>query len=162
VRYLRTVCSAIIVFSTIIAATCNGAEIEVDGNWWNSQPPAQRLSWLGGFMIGRNEEARLTLLLMSGAKFAINVPNCDQHCYANIYTYQLRLAKMVEDAARYYNGITVGQIADGLSTMFNDYRNRQIRLRYAVAIVEDSIKGSTDEQIQGRLEALRRGCPDRC
>ena len=130
----------------------NGAENR-DGNWWNAQSRSSQ--YLAGFLDGVVATNGNTKLLLS--PWFTPAPKCDtEACYAKMSEYARNLGALITKDERRYDGVTVGQIADGLSRLFSDYRNRQIGVIDVEEVVKDSIRGSTDDQIQRRLELLRK------
>jgi hypothetical protein len=54
-------------------------------------------------------------------------------------------------------GMTVGQMTDGLDALFEDFKNRAIKLTKAVYVVKKQIKGAPDEEVEAVLSWLRSG-----
>ena len=65
------------------------------------------------------------------------------------------ISSSIDEHQRLYNGVTAGQIADGISCIYADYRNLQINVINVDEIVLDGIRGSSDEFIRKRLEYFR-------
>ncbi|TAN35383.1 hypothetical protein EPN27_03965 [Patescibacteria group bacterium] len=52
-------------------------------------------------------------------------------------------------------GITNGQLVEGLNTFYGDFKNKQIKLRDAVYVVKQQIKGASPEEVEAILRFLR-------
>jgi hypothetical protein len=57
----------------------------------------------------------------------------------------------------YFSGVNAKQLTDGLDTFFADYRNRQLRVTFAVLVVLSTISGMPLKEVDEWTEDLRRG-----
>jgi hypothetical protein len=51
--------------------------------------------------------------------------------------------------------ITNGQLVEGLNLLFDDFKNKQIKVRDAIYVVKKQIKGASPEEIEATLQYLR-------
>ena len=128
-----------------------------DGNWWNAQSRAFQTAWVVGFLHGvvSADGQMKSILGFALLNSAYVCQGDDQACPININEYAHYLEKEIDKDEHAYVAVTVGQIVDGISNTYSDYRNRSIGIIDAEQLVIDSIRGLTDEQIQQRLSHLR-------
>lgn len=128
-----------------------------DGNWWNAQPRSAQLAWVTGFLDGVVATQGDIDMSLSMGSANVAMPRCTaKGCYDNMTEYGRNLQAQLDKSVGRYDNVTVGQIVDGLTSVYSDYRNRQIGVIDAEIIVMESIGGSSDAQIQKRLEYMRK------
>ena len=98
------------------------------GNWWRDLPELERVLYATGLMDGIYAEERV------------------QGADASYFAMSAQLGE-----------VTAGQLADGITAFYRDYRNRQIRVALALFPVVASIHGTTPEQIESLVISLRSG-----
>lgn len=128
-----------------------------DGNWWLEFTSPQKLIYIVGFLDGTNFAAddfvgRIGLRVMTGDGYP---KGCDEKCAAGVVGWAAKLKDDVIDKPS-LRGVLAGQLADGLDKIFSDYRNRRILVVNAVQVEFESIQGSSDSDIEKRLEYFRR------
>lgn len=130
----------------------------LDGEWWNSMTRGDRLLYIIGFADGRHYEFQnwdLVTLVVYPLDTGKELSKEQKKLVA---TY---LAQVKAKAARMMDGdlkgATTTQLVDGLDALYADFRNRRILVKNALAIAFRSIGGSTDEDVQKMLEAMRQG-----
>ena len=62
--------------------------------------------------------------------------------------------------AKYIEKITARQLVDGLDSFYADYKNRGIRIRYAVWLVVLGIAGEPEDALQERIELFRKSAAE--
>ncbi len=131
--------------------------IKQDGNWWNMLTRGERIVYVAGFVDGThatyNRADAVAQVSVLEASPPCKAKDCSDSIKMN-YAHGIHGAWSKSESR--YNGITIGQIVDGLTTLFSDYRNRAIRLRDAEDAVIDSIKGASDDSTRDHLEYLRK------
>ena len=119
-----------------------------DGNWWisdsNKGPDADlhQLMYVAGFIEGLN--AGLGQLDVAIIGNHLNEKN--NSCVMEVITAYKKLSA-------YTDGVTMGQVWDGLNDFYKDYRNRSISVTSAIDLVLRQIKG---ENVDGLIVAHRR------
>jgi hypothetical protein len=126
-----------------------------DGTWWNALPQALRLAWAAGFLDGTTSASESYLAFLGLGTMSKNMPDCSPPCYQKMLEFGRNISSSIDEHQRLYNGVTAGQIADGISRVYADYRNLQINVINIEEIVLDGIRGSSDEFIRKRLEYFR-------
>jgi hypothetical protein len=67
------------------------------------------------------------------------------------------LEKMcLNDAQFDYDGIAMGQFIDGIDAFYNDYRNKQLEVGWAIQYARDSIKGKPTQDLDAEVALWRR------
>ena len=109
--------------------------IDMDGDDWTGFAEAIKIGYILGFQSG-------TYGVIIG-NLQKNAKNRDSKAWNN-------------QLVQYYLGkITVGQIINGLDVLYGDFKNKQIKLVYAVYIVKKQINGASSEEIEAILQYLR-------
>jgi hypothetical protein len=98
------------------------AQSDFDGDFWISKTDAIKLTYVLGFVDGRNDG-------IGAAAEAVGTTVNDP-----------RLSKLSSEA-------TVGQIVDGVDDFYKDWRNRKVLLRHAMQYVEDEAQGKDDSKL---------------
>lgn len=98
------------------------AQSDFDGDFWIPKNQAVKLSYVSGFVDGRNDGIN-DLAEVLGIK--IDDP---------------RVSKLG-------SSITVGQIVDGVDEFYKDWRNRKVLLRDAMQYVGDEANGKDDSKL---------------
>lgn len=57
--------------------------------------------------------------------------------------------------------VNIKQVVDGLDVLYEDYKNRNIQIAYAIHVVKKQIQGASEEEINAILEYLRGGMKDK-
>lgn len=110
-----------------------------DGNWWRGHNEIEKANYLTGFLDGMGIGALFAQLHVADTKCVVDADKSFQ-------------AASVE----YFGNIVVGQVADGLNTLYNDFRNRSITVVNGVWIVAMQISGKPASEIEKEIEKLRR------
>src|SRR5258708_892616 len=122
-QYLRFA----VLLSVIGSLAAQGAESRRDGNWWRHLPELERLAYVVGFFDGMG----------LGHEFSYwGLPSKDGKVDSFTEAVGVSYALMEE---KYLKGVTNNQIADGITKLYADYRNRTIMLHGAVWLVLNSI-----------------------
>jgi hypothetical protein len=109
-----------------------------DGNWWRSQSSDAKYNYMTGFIDG----------LQLGHDFS----------YWKFIQKNGDCASLVSDSynthlTKYLVNVTNGQIADGLTSFYEDYRNRRILTSRAVWLVLNEIAGTLKDVENWRKNA---------
>jgi hypothetical protein len=119
-------------------------QIRRDGNWWRGVPPDHQLDYMVGFVDG----------LALGHVFSYwNLKDLDGKLDV---AGGFRASKAYDESYRLLEKTTNGQLVDGLSKVYGDYRNRQILVSDAVWIVVLGINGMSDKDMEVLLISSRK------
>jgi hypothetical protein len=133
------------VFSLLISTS---AAISFGGDDWNALTKGEKITFTTGFFAGAKYEAKVwdLSLALADPKFTPALAH---------------YAAGIEDIANQHNSremrnVTAQQIADGLDTIYADYRNRRIEVDDATTVVLRSLDGTPDPEIEKLLEEKRK------
>lgn len=107
---------------------------ELDGNNWRGWGQAGKGGYVLGFMVGINYVAE------------------DNMEFARALRENMVLSNL--DRFEIYN-ITVNQILDGLDKLYEDFKNRNIKISDGFYVVKGQIQGTPNEDIERILLYLR-------
>jgi len=137
---------AAIVFAALVSTSAFASD--QNGDWWNGLSRNERLVYVSGIFSGIQYEYKVW-----DFGLVLSDKTSSQE--------SLEHDKSVEDFATKHNekefrNVSAGQIADGLTALYSDYRNRRITVDGAFIIVVRSLDGSPDEEVQKLLEEKRQ------
>jgi hypothetical protein len=111
-----------------------------NGVWWNQLSTTERLFFLEGYIDGL---ARADFLLTQNLKVRKQkLPDVSTN-------------EEVTSFFKFYK-ITYGQFMEGLNTFYADYRNPQINFDVAILYIRDQIHGTSQKDLDLRLEDMRK------
>jgi hypothetical protein len=146
---------------------------EFDGNAWNQMHEALKIGYVKGFMVGIIHVIEESVDKEGYAKRAYRRPDRAANIYYRVlgerdslrhlfsssdckWVVGYEIYKINEELLRYpIYGITVGQIVDGLNELYEDYKNRSIKVQDAIYVFRKQIKGASQEEIEQILVYLR-------
>lgn len=102
-----------------------------DGNDWNTWNKDMKISYVHGFVDGANG-------VFLGIFSIGEIPNKKLSGYV-------------------ITGMTLGQLTDGIDSLYLDFKNRSIPLVFAIYVVNRQIKGTSTNDIERILLWLRTG-----
>src|SRR4030042_974434 len=102
-----------------------------DGNDWNSWNQSMKIGYVHGFVDGTNG-------MFLGIFGVGDKPNPKLSGYV-------------------ITGMTLGQIIDGINSLYSDFMNRSIPLVFGIYVVNKQIKGTPQEDLEKILLWLRSG-----
>ena len=116
-----------------------------DGTWWRGLEPSERLMLVIGFLDG----------IELGNKFSYwglitNGIVKDQACFNTVKDSFLGYAD------RYFKNVTAGQLSDGMTAFYADYRNRSLTIPDAVWLVLQGISGVPADELEKKTENFRK------
>ncbi len=118
----------------------------MDGTWWQRTDKTTKVTFLVGVREGAhfmaNHAAFSTCRHLLADKFA----QCQQKAEADMY----------ETFGRYSNGVTHGQLYDGIDALYADYRNRRLSITALMPVVLRSIGGMPSAEADRWLELMRQ------
>ena len=117
---------------TLLVCFSGMAVAENNGNWWRSLPTSGKVGYVMGYLDGGCDGAMRVLDEIQ--------PNDEQ---------RKRIQKCV-----WPDGVTYGQIVDGVNHFYSDYRNRLILTDSALRCVKSEIEGKPLSQSQ--IEQTRK------
>jgi hypothetical protein len=111
-----------------------------NGHWWLSQVPHDRISFLEGYVAAKTDSNAS----LQGLKRSGKVTSEDG----------LRVLDVEQEASDFYN-LSLGQLSDGLTHFYSDYRNETVDFNGALSFVRHQIRGRTQEQLDRELILIR-------
>ena len=138
---------ALLVASAAIAGT------GYSGDWWTHLSFDDKVHYLVGFLDGQTLAHRK---FDSSIFHALQDPKTGQYDQ-NRNPGLIALQNAVQAEYKIdFNGVSPGQLIEGLNKLYADYRNLRIELADALDVVVLSISGGTDAQTEGLLEFYRK------
>jgi hypothetical protein len=113
-----------------------------DGTWWRGLSASDHITYVVGFMDGMQLGGEFSYWHMSDSE--------QKSCAgltANSYSQMLD---------KYLGKVTAGQLTDGLTDFYEDYRNRSILIHGAVWLVVQSISGVPKDELEKLIESWRK------
>jgi hypothetical protein len=144
----------------------------IDGNDWRAWEAYQKYSFISGFLAGteyvvennlQSQDEKYDSNKASDIYISYIVP--DEKKPKNHFT-RYEVLVLLGSVKEQFNsslfqytvqGITNGQIVDGLDLFYADFKNRQIKLKDAIYAVKKQIQGATPEENEAVLLYLRTG-----
>ena len=124
---------------TLVALPALAQNNRRDGNWWNEQPQSLRATYILGLFDGTDV----------GFDFSVWEGKSEEWTQKAQHSWE-------KYTSTYLNNVTAGQLSDGLTALYKDFRNRSIPIRYGVWIVLNQISGTSTEQVEQLLENFRK------
>jgi hypothetical protein len=113
-----------------------------DGNWWTTQTAVTKLDYMIGFFDGIE-------LGHEFSEWGLLKDSAQTPCISSV------TSSYGEHIDKYLAHVTNDQLVDGLDVFYKDYRNRRIRIRYAVWLVVNGIAGKPQAEIDRMTENFR-------
>jgi len=123
----------IILFLFLISSVARADWLYPDGHEWNSWEKKEKIHFINGFMNGANSVA------------------------ISYFTISIEIGKTPEQfiTAFAFDGISVGQLLDGIDLLYSDFKNRSIAVFFALYVVKKQVKGTPPEDIERILLWMR-------
>ncbi len=119
-----------------------------NGYWWLSSTPSYKLGWVSGY--GMAMESAYTVqavrCVATMPMYKKEYPNTDP---------KVLMQTFCPSAEFDYDGIAMGQFVDGMDAFYNDYRNKQLTVDFAIQYVRDSIKGKSPQELEAEVTMWR-------
>jgi hypothetical protein len=132
------------------AALSNSDKLEMNGIWWANSNPSFRLGWVSGYARAM-DYAGVLQIGTCAAELPIyqkQFPNTDP---------QVLLQRLcLSDKSFDYDGITMNQFVDGVNAFYQDYRNQQVEITWAIQYARDEIRGKPTSELESEVGAWRR------
>ena len=132
----------VLLFIFLTSATVASDEhwIDHNGEWWLAQTPRDKLSFLEGYIVAKNDtQISLERFKRSGQDFGKDA---------------LRMVELELESSDFYR-LSMGQLSDGLDQFYRDYRNKMVDFSNAVGYVKHEIRGRPQEQLHRELILIR-------
>lgn len=129
---------AVLILTSSNVAT---AQSQRNGNWWLSIAYSYRGAYITGLFDGKNVAETFIVNSLKNDGKQINAIDVSMVC-----------GKL--DGV--FGNVTSGQLADGLSSFYSDYRNRKILVEDAIPVVIGEIDGVSEKILKESTENLRR------
>lgn len=122
-----------------------------NGYWWSGMTPSYKLGWVSGYAMAMDSAASLQMgtCMANMPLYRKEWPNADP----KVVLQKMCLSETQLD----FDGIAMGQFADGIDSFYSDYRNKQLDINWAIQYARDAIKGKPASELDAEL-ALWRGC----
>lgn len=114
-----------------------------DGSWWRGLPVDDRVTYVVGFLDGMELGNEFSHWQMSDSEKKIGCAGVAVNSYNQMTN-------------KYLGKVTAGQLADGLTNFYEDYRNRSILIHGAVWLVLQSIGGVPKDALEKSIESWRK------
>jgi len=146
---------------------------EFDGNDWNEMDETLKIGYVKGFIAGTIFVIEENIHPRAYALRAYKNPEKGKKKYHRILGARDTLSTVFTSSdgkwavayeqysrnERLYRytiyGITVGQIVDGLDELYEDFKNRSIKVQDAMYLIKKQIKGAPEEEVRQLLIYLR-------
>lgn len=113
--------------------------IDIDGNDWTGYPEAIKAGYVIGFLSG---------------SYGVIAGNVQKGKDRGSKARNSQLGQY------FIGGISPSQIITGLDALYGDFKNKQIKLIFAVYIVKKQISGGSAEEIESILQYMRTDMTD--
>jgi hypothetical protein len=164
-----TLCMVIVLLHASICLAVDDVT-EWDGNNWRQFDRTMKVMFVTGFMVGSDNIVSHHLISIEGYDKE-KAQSLSSKVYSLKDGEKITLSKEETLSLQYevyfdanqslmtyvLNGITVGQIMDGLNALYEDFKNRSIQLSDAIYIVKKQIRGAPKEDIEQILLFFRSG-----
>jgi hypothetical protein len=139
---LRTLVSVLLLLSVL-----SWGQGRRDGNWWRQLDSETRVAFMVGFLDG----------IHMGTNFSYwGDAHVNGTGKVDVGFYQRIQASMRVMAKKYMMNVETGQLSDGITAFYGDYRNRSILVSDAVWIALRSIAGDPQAEIDQTVVNLRK------
>ena len=128
-----------LVLTLILSGTASAQDAH-DGNLWRTLSRELKVSYVQGLLDG------MVLGVMLARE---SLPRTDACQEKYIPSYQNAFKREIE-------GVSPAQIADGVDTLFKDYRNRSLLITDAIYVTLKAIGGTPPEDVEKLLQSVRR------
>ena len=137
---------AVVGVLSFAVSQCVFAVEQHDGAWWAITSPPQQLGYLLGLSDAEAEaQASCDLFWRVQIRLAPN-KTCSDFVAKRQIVSESRTPKVG----------TFGQVMQGLSEFYMDYKNQMILVMHAMIIVEHKIRGTPDAEVQKVIEVWRK------
>jgi hypothetical protein len=147
-RAWRSVGAAVVLTCCAIASDASAqTETAHDGNWWQSQSRPEQLAYVVGLMDGVQDLALVIMLDALPETSAVSEDAAKQ-----------AMAAVVRSTTSIVEAIpssTIGQISDGITEFYKDFRNRRLAAINGAVTVFKQISGTPQAEIDAMLERMR-------
>lgn len=118
-------------FAVLLTPFLSAQEKARDGYWWKSLNENQQTFFVAGYIEGMTTA-------FDHLGFIEDIGNPNKDTKASI--------KVVRDAIDYF-GIYTGQLRDGVTSFYADYRNQSLKVITALMYARDQIKGKPQDEL---------------
>jgi hypothetical protein len=143
---------------------------EMDGIEWRGSTIAYKIGFVAGFLGGTTyiidaftyfptyDEEKNTQLSKKIADLLAKKQSDKQAISINeLFLWNHALTKNRSFLLKKYGiyEITTGQIVEGLDKLYEDFKNRRIKVQDAIYVIKKQIRGETEEEVEAVLQYLR-------
>lgn len=129
-----------------------------DGSWWRTLTGPEKAVYVAGIWDGiAVADAAYAWQLTGALDMSALVPSpleCDSQCFRALATFGENVVEATRKERECDAAVTVGQVVQGLTQLYQDGRNLQILVRDALEVVMANIRGSDARQVDARLNHL--------
>jgi hypothetical protein len=123
---------------------------DLDGYWWEKLDASFRLGWVSGYAKAMDLAGSIQM-----SKCASNMPLYQKE-WPNLDPKDILEKMCLSDTQFDYDGIAMGQLADGMDAFYRDDRNKQLEVGWAIQYARDSIKGKPVQELDAEVALWRR------
>lgn len=130
-----------------------------DGNTWIGWDDSTKNAFIVGFMSGCNIVVEENQMGIAAKMYDLAVKEKKpKKTISEIFSHALDEKFRNEELKKYsLINIAAGQMSDGLNTLYQDFKNRNIKITDAIYVVKKQIQGASAEEVEGVLLFLRSG-----
>lgn len=122
---------------------------QFNGYWWKSVTPQFKLGWVSGYAMAMDSAGGTAI-----ASCVAELPMYEKQ-WPNLEA-KVILQKMCLSQKQFdYDGVSMGQFVDGINAFYDDYRNTQLDVGWAIQYVRDAVKGKSAKELDAELSAWR-------
>ncbi len=146
---LRFLVGLLVLFPLAGAGRGQQQQLQYNGYWWLSMAPSFKLGWVSGYAKAMDFAGTVQM----------------GTCAANLSMYQkqfpdtdpkvLMQRLCLSDKQFDYDGIAMGQFVDGIDGFYNDFRNKQLEIGWAIEYVRDEVKGKPASELDSEVNLWR-------
>lgn len=128
-----------------------------DGTWWRSLSPLQKNAYVVGFLDGTDYGTQNAASLVLGHLTGRTLPSDGrEEAEAQAFMEWAKGLYYEIHKSTFLDRVKAGQLVDGVDHIYSDYRNRRIPPVLIIDVAAEAIRGSSDAEIERRLEGLRK------
>jgi hypothetical protein len=145
----------------------------LDGNDWTTMTAIMKTTFIAGVVAGSNSIIKTNLYNL-GIRAITDKIDCDSPKakkmfleYMNFYNKSKKNAFSRNDIDLVlcenhnylkgfgFYGVTVGQLVEGVDSLYSDFKNKRIKIIEALGVVKEQINGESPEETEKLIQQLR-------
>lgn len=124
-------------------------KVDRNGYWWGGMNPSFKLGWVSGYAEAMDSAAtsQMGACLATLPMYKKEFPNTEP---------KVLVERFCHDESLDYDGIAMGRFVDGIDAFYNDYRNKQLAIVWAIQYARDSAKGKPASELEAQVTLWRQ------